>query len=257
MAGLPNVCWATSLPLQGPESYGEPQCRPCSTASHGEPQPFTFALSWPPFCSGLLVLSLALSLPATENGALSFEMSQSFLFSYHFPQWAACCFQAFGSPLASGVSIQTPSLLPLTSPARIKSHGFLNSSFLKLEQWGTSVFLSPLHLPLSSHSFLLGPSTHNWLGIHVQPTWNISIPKSHIYILLLCRKTMYNTTYNKWKKREIDTSSPGWRWVIYTYILFLRLLFFNEKVVNEVARPVVCRVSYATGVSASFTQFFF
>lgn len=68
---------------------------------------------------------------------------------------------------------------------------------------------------------------------------------------------MYNTTYNKWKKREIDTSSPGWRWVIYTYILFLRLLFFNEKVVNEVARPVVCRVSYATGVSASFTQFFF
>ena len=63
---------------------------------------------------------------------------------------------------------------------------------------------------------------------------------------------MYNTTYNKWKKREIDPGSPGCRvGNIYLCIIF-KTFFFNEKVVNEVARPVVCRVSYATGVSASF-----
>lgn len=59
------------------------------------------------------------------------------------------------------------------------------------------------------------------------------------------------------RKGKLTQVLQGGGWAIYTYILFLRLLFFNEKVVNEVARPVVCRVSYATGVSASFTQFFF
>lgn len=137
------------------------------------------------------------------------------------------------------------------SPAHIKSHGFPNPGFLKLKQWGTSVFPSTPHPPLSSHSFLAGPSPHNRLGIQAQPAGNISIPKTHIYILLLCRKTTYNTTYNKWGKREIDTRSPGRRvGAIYlsTYALFLRLFFFflHEKVVNEVSRPVVCRVSYST-----------
>lgn len=110
MAGLPNVCWATmgSHP-QGPERYGEPQPGPCSTVFCGEPWPFTFALSWPPFCKGSSV-RLELSFRAIENGALSFEVSQPFLSSYPvvgktFLNGLLAAFRPFGAHLPLGVSI--------------------------------------------------------------------------------------------------------------------------------------------------------
>lgn len=40
---------------------------------------------------------------------------------------------------------------------------------------------------------------------------------------------MYNTTYNKWKKREIDTGSPGCRvGNIYLYIIFKTLFLMRR-----------------------------
>lgn len=57
MEGLPNVCWDNyGFPSQGPGGscstpfHWEPQLGSCSTTFLGEAQPFTFTLSWPPFC---------------------------------------------------------------------------------------------------------------------------------------------------------------------------------------------------------------
>lgn len=68
---------------------------------------------------------------------------------------------------------------------------------------------------------------------------------------------IYSPAIN-WGKEKLTHVLLGGGWGINAYMLFLRFFFFfNEKMVNEVARPVECRLSYTPGVSASFTQFFF
>lgn len=200
----------------------------------GRPQPFTFGLSWPPFCkesSAGLKLSLVtggkrdphppppLPPPPTLTHRLGEQVPPPLPLGGEISLRGCSLLSALSKPTCLGWLTQrftsdVPRCLQLNT----------NTGCPKSQSSPTGT-PPPPHLPLGSHSVLVGPSTHNRLEFKLGHPETSAYPKTHVNIVFLRGETTYNATIN-WGKEKLNNIS----WVAgrgYTPIYYSFKTFFS------------------------------